>query len=105
MAVYRNVVGWEKNMAQAGISATPMQIANTVGTITLYMVNGFPPKMSTTTPAARVTHSHTIMEATAAVAGQATVLQGKDLFQFCSHLELTICTQQFFPDACIYVMR
>ena len=59
--------------------------------------------MSTTTPAARVTHSHTIMEATAAVAGQAAVLQGKDLFQFCSHLELTSCTQQFFPDACIYM--
>ena len=105
MAVYQKGGGWEKNMAQAGISATPMQIANTVGKITFYMVNGFPPKMSTTTPAARVTHSHTIKAATAAVAGQAAVLQGKDLFQFCSHLELTICTQQFFPDACIYVMR
>ena len=84
MAVYRNVVGWEKNMAQAGISAMPTQIANTVGTITFSMVNGFPPKTSTTTPAARVTHSHTIKAATAAVAGQAAVLQGKDLFQFCS---------------------
>ena len=104
MAVYRNVVGWEKNMAQAGISAMPTQIANTVGTITLYMVNGFPPKMSTTTPAARVTHSHTIMEATAAVAGQAAVLQGKDLFQFCSQLELTCCTQQSFLMH-LYVMR
>ena len=45
------------------------------------MVNGFPPKMSTTTPAARVTHSHTMKAATAAVAGQAAVLQGNDLIR------------------------
>ena len=33
MAVYQKGGGWEKNMAQAGISAMPTQIANTVGKI------------------------------------------------------------------------